>query len=221
MRPFFLLAFIFLLNIYNVQSQTVQSLAGEYYLQGVMETASGILLNPDGSFEFFYSYGAVDREGKGTWRHDSIDSNKIILNSRPRPPKDFALLDSGHSMGPVSIIQISHQNTMLLSYMYIRAHTAQGSVEKRADSHGTFTMAKQPVQKIEILFELCPERFSSFEVADRTLNHFEFGLEPWIAEVFFDHMDFEITATGLKGGHPLLKSGLYNYQKSKQRHAEQ
>ena len=56
---------------------------GEYYLRGVMETASGFKLNPDSSFQFFFSYGALDRMGSGKW---TVRGNELILNSRPRPP---------------------------------------------------------------------------------------------------------------------------------------
>src|SRR5450432_943541 len=64
------------------------ALPGEYYLQGVMETASGFLLKPDSSFQFFFSYGALDRHGSGKW---AVKENKLILNSAARPEYDFAL----------------------------------------------------------------------------------------------------------------------------------
>ncbi|MGT2466717.1 hypothetical protein ACVOMV_19450 [Mesorhizobium atlanticum] len=42
-------------------------LAGHYYLNGVMEVGSELLLNKDGSFEFALAYGANDQYGKGCW----------------------------------------------------------------------------------------------------------------------------------------------------------
>ena len=41
--------------------------AGHYYLDGVMEVGSELLLKPDGSFEFMLAYGANDQYGKGCW----------------------------------------------------------------------------------------------------------------------------------------------------------
>lgn len=41
--------------------------AGHYYLNGVMEVGSELLLKPDGSFEFRLAYGANDQYGKGCW----------------------------------------------------------------------------------------------------------------------------------------------------------
>ncbi|UVK54639.1 hypothetical protein DBIPINDM_001077 [Mesorhizobium sp. AR02] len=42
-------------------------LAGHYYLRGVMEVGSELLLRKDGSFEFMLAYGANDQYGKGCW----------------------------------------------------------------------------------------------------------------------------------------------------------
>lgn len=45
-----------------------QKLAGHYYLEGIMEVGSELLLRPDGSFEFGLAYGALDQYGKGCWK---------------------------------------------------------------------------------------------------------------------------------------------------------
>lgn len=41
--------------------------AGHYYLQGVRETGSELLLRPDGRFDWYITYGAVDQTARGTW----------------------------------------------------------------------------------------------------------------------------------------------------------
>lgn len=43
------------------------SIPGHYFLNGVMEVGSELLLRPDGSFEFYLAYGANDQYGKGCW----------------------------------------------------------------------------------------------------------------------------------------------------------
>ncbi|MBB3983385.1 hypothetical protein GGR44_003073 [Sphingobium fontiphilum] len=45
-----------------------ENLIGHYYLQGVMETGSELLLRPDGRFQWYLSYGALDLFAEGTWR---------------------------------------------------------------------------------------------------------------------------------------------------------
>ncbi|WP_215409398.1 hypothetical protein [Janthinobacterium sp. JC611] len=44
------------------------SLPGHYYLQGVMETGSELLLKKDGKFEWMLSYGNTDEQASGEWR---------------------------------------------------------------------------------------------------------------------------------------------------------
>jgi len=55
-----------------------EELAGDYLLQGVMETASGFRLVSNGTYRFFLSYGSVDEADSGTWQ---LKDNAIILHS--------------------------------------------------------------------------------------------------------------------------------------------
>jgi hypothetical protein len=43
------------------------SLAGHYYLRGVMEVGSELLLTPDGRFQYMLAYGALDELASGCW----------------------------------------------------------------------------------------------------------------------------------------------------------
>lgn len=40
---------------------------GHYYLQGVMEVGSELLLEPDGKFKWYLAVGALDQYAEGTW----------------------------------------------------------------------------------------------------------------------------------------------------------
>jgi len=63
-----------------------ETLAGEYHLDGVMETGSGLLLRTDGSFEWFFSYGALDLGAKGRWTRtgNGID---LVVDQMGFPPQ--------------------------------------------------------------------------------------------------------------------------------------
>ena len=52
------------------------SLVGHYYLRGVMEVGSELLLRPDGRFEYMLAYGALDELATGCW---SREGGKVIL----------------------------------------------------------------------------------------------------------------------------------------------
>ncbi len=63
------------------------SLAGHYYLSGVMETGSELLLKPDGQFEWYISYGAVDQTAKGRWGRTA----ETVTLATDVPPADAPL----------------------------------------------------------------------------------------------------------------------------------
>jgi|SRR5690554_2335499 len=47
--------------------QNQSSWAGHYYLNGVMELGSELLLQADGTFKWYLAYGALDQFAEGTW----------------------------------------------------------------------------------------------------------------------------------------------------------
>src|SRR4026207_896884 len=90
-HSFTLLCILFNCVINNMQAQVKNKVAGIYSLEGVMETASGFKLNEDSTFEFYFSYGALDRYGSGKW---SMKNDSVVFNSKPFPGKDFKIVDS-------------------------------------------------------------------------------------------------------------------------------
>jgi hypothetical protein len=66
---------------------------GHYYLNGVMEVGSELLLKPDGSFEFMLAYGALDQYGKGCWR---VEGNRVLVipTGRRAPAAQYSIADS-------------------------------------------------------------------------------------------------------------------------------
>ncbi|GFE73921.1 hypothetical protein NTCA1_15700 [Novosphingobium sp. TCA1] len=80
-------------NLPNAGGAIDPAFVGHYYLSGVMETGSELLLRADGSFEWYISYGALDQFAQGTWRREG---EEIVLVA-PQPPKNrplFAYLDT-------------------------------------------------------------------------------------------------------------------------------
>lgn len=48
-------------------TQTDQAWSGHYYLEGVMEVGSELLLEPNGKFKWYLAVGALDQYAEGTW----------------------------------------------------------------------------------------------------------------------------------------------------------
>ncbi|WP_461092868.1 hypothetical protein [Spirosoma gilvum] len=185
----------------TIVQQTPKSIAGEYYLTGVREVGSGIKLNPDSTFEFFFAYGALDRMGKGTWK---LQGDQIILNSRPKPDKDFALVKSRTVPGNQLTIRVVDPNKQLLSYVLVGVKNGADIQQGTTNNAGQAHFSKHPVDALMLQFEFCPERYSIFQIAHKEHNDFEFRFEPWMSEVFFENLTLTIGDNTLKGHHPLL-----------------
>lgn len=67
--------------------------AGHYYLEGVMEVGSELLLKPDGRFEWMLSYGAVDQQAEGQWESTA---GGIVLqrDQSPTPGGLFSIAET-------------------------------------------------------------------------------------------------------------------------------
>ncbi len=193
-----------------MHAQTTENIAGAYFLQGVMETGSGFKLNTDSSFQFFYSYGALDRYGSGKWK---VENNKVILNSKPYPGKDFKLTDSAKDNNNFITIKIEDKNPMLFSFVHCIVHTKNGDTMFDADHNGYIIIPDKSTDTIHLLCELSAERISTFTINNAMHNFYTFRFEPWIVEVFFKEFTLQFVKDHLEGKHPLLEGENYKYVK--------
>lgn len=183
--------------------------SGDYYLRGVIEVGSAFRFNPDGTFDFFFSYGAVDRHGSGTWEERD---NNVMLNSSPKPPTDFVLQESRTTTDGEIVIQITDPNEQILRYVVARIKTPAGYESAKADECGRIALPRQPIDEIALIHELWPDRFSCFAVSDPALNQFVFSIDPRITEVEFRDLVLCADEEGLQGGHPLMEGTAFRYQ---------
>jgi len=58
-----------------------ERLAGHYFLNGMTEVGSELLLRDDGRFEWFLAYGAMDRSASGRWTE--ADGRVVLSADRP------------------------------------------------------------------------------------------------------------------------------------------
>lgn len=128
---------------------------GEYYLQGVMETASGFKLNSDSTFQFFYSYGSLDRSGSGTCIQEG---NHIILNSKPGS-KGFSLIKSNTVADNIITIKITEANQTLRSHVYAVLASGNNQLDEMTTQNGNINFTKMAVDSIKLILEFCPEKF--------------------------------------------------------------
>ncbi len=187
-----------------------EMIAGVYYLHRIKETASGFKLNPNGTFQFFFTYGALDRYGSGVF---AIENDAAILQSRPWSGKDFALINSDTS-GRGITIKITDKNPIFQKHVLASLSNGANGSWKSPDVRGEINFPVNEAGIITLAFELCPERFTFFSIENKVHNYFEFRLEPWIMEVFFNNLALKIKRHVLLGKHPLLKGEEFIYEKA-------
>ena len=192
-------------------ANTIDKIAGVYQLQDVKQTSSGFQLNADGSFRFFFTYGAIDRFGSGNW---TIDNDHIILQSRAWPGRDFGGVRS-HSINENMVVtKIVGGNPVLLGHVYFSLLKGQAGSWIKTNARGEAAFPLQPVTTVSIVFEFSQERFTHFTVENSNHNYFEFTFEPWLMEVFFANFTLKISKYALSGKHPLMKGEKFVYEKN-------
>ena len=204
----------FLISIFSTQMEAQQQAAvitGEYYLTGVMETASGFKLNEDHTFEFFFSYGALDRAGQGTWKQEA---NKISFFCLPQKEADFSLVRSKSTDEDAVTIRIIDADPVLRAHVYALLKSGNKQWEEMSGSAGEIRFPKVDIDSITLVLEFCPEKRFVFNSPAKSHNQFEFRMEPAIMEVFFEQLTLTLTGEGMQGQHPLLRQGMYQFRKN-------
>lgn len=196
----------------NAQTKTVNH-TGEYYLSGVPETACGFKLDDNGTFQFFFSQGALDRFGTGQW---TVQGQQIVLNSNPSPAHHFKLVESRKEPGDKLMIRVTDSNEIVLRYVYAIVNGGgEAENEGMLDEQGLISLPGQAVDSIELLFQFCPEKSSVFHISQKSHNYFEFRFEPWMMEVFFKDFRLTIGKEGLTGASPILQGDAFLYRKQR------
>lgn len=192
-----------------MSSRSIEKVIGVYHLHSIRETASGFKLNPDGTFQFFFSYGALDRYG---WGHWTLNDDMVNLQSKPWSGKDFTLINSSTS-GRGITIKVTDKNPIFQKHVVSSLNNgAQGSWLS-PDTKGEMHFPNTEANVITLAFEFCPERYSFFTIENKEHNFFEFRLEPWIMEVFFNNFALKVKRHVLIGKHPLMTGDEFIYEK--------
>lgn len=178
-----------------------KDITGEYLLQNVREMASGFLLEPDHRFQFFFSYGALDRQSFGTWEQKG---DLVIFNSRKWSGSDFTLVNSRPAEGEEGIIvELEQPNPMLAAYLQLSLTNGSPDSWIQFRQQGHLHLPPQPFESLSIQFEFCPERFTRIPAIPGH-SHYIIRPEASLFELFLDQFKLVHTDAGLAGRHPLL-----------------
>lgn len=186
-------------------------ISGDYFLTGVREMASGILLRPDSTFEFFFTYGALDRQGKGEW---TLADNDVILNSKPWPGYDFQIKNQEAREQDGISLQLEAGNPVLARYCYAAVNeTNNGEGWKEFNQRGELHFPPSSLNTLHLACEFISERQTEIAITNPSVTHLDITIAPWLFEYFFNGFRLQVTPDTLTGGHPMLKGDTWVYNR--------
>ena len=172
---------------------TAQKPAGIYTFQR-QEMVASFNFSEDGSFEFFYAYGAVDRNASGTF---SISGDTVKLHSAKEPGKDFAI-NKQSKKGTGYTIQATAPNPYLLKHILaiVKFNGEQKYFE--SDDDGIIKIDMPQCDTIYLQHTLFPDVLTLIKSAGNENNRFDVGLNPSLAQVSFKGIDLVMDGDELK-----------------------
>ncbi len=184
---------LFILTLFFVHSMSAQSIKGEYRLRGIPETASGFRFSADGRFDFFFIYGAVDRNASGTY---TVEGDTIKLHSDKEPGKDFPIT-SQQRKGNNYTIKVSDANVYLLRNVIAIYFNGDTREVAYSDDDGIILINEKSVDTIYLRHELFPDIPSLIKDKNNENNYFEVSLSPSLGAVSFKGIDLAIDGKAL------------------------
>lgn len=161
--------------------QVFPQMSGVYRLAGVHEMASGFNFKPDSTFEFFYSYGAVDRFANGTY---AVKNDTLLLYSDKKPGDDFEIIEQSIKGKTYKVI-VRDENAFLTQKVI--AITYFGELKKiyEANEEGVIDINTKNCEKIFLQHELFPDEATLIKDELNANTYFEVKLKPTLQEVSF------------------------------------
>jgi hypothetical protein len=167
-------------------SQT--AIQGEYYFRRT-EMVAGFNFLKNGKFQFFYSYGAVDRSASGSFL---VKGDTLKLKSDKEAGKDFTVTSESKQANGYSIT-FKHANKYLLKNILCVFIVNGKEQEAFSDSNGEVHIDLAHCDTIYVQHSLYPDIATLVKDKKNDNNRFTLTLNPSLEQVSFKGIDFKIT----------------------------
>lgn|GEM_PF-649216 len=164
-----------------------RTLSGEYHFNK-MELASGFNFTPDGKFQFYYVYGASDRNATGTY---TIKGDSLFLKSDKEGGKDFVIDKQSKRDGNITI-RISSPNPYLASGVACMCLVDGKEHPFESDKDGLIETDLKKCDQLFVQHLMFPDAGTLIADKDNDNNYFELSLSPSLQQVSFKWIDFVI-----------------------------
>lgn len=208
--------------VFAADNNKPSALPGHYYLEGVTEVGSELLLKEDGSFEWMLAYGSLDQMASGSWSA-SGDAVTLVTSAPTGPEPTFtsfserdlkalsteSMREDGQWMVLVGIPQAGAMADVEVTFVAKSGKTASAVTSEQGDASvsmpatETWTRVglrrkggKADVQWIDMPPDRASGRVAAFQVSD----------PKWVIRQAFQRMMLSVVPGGLKVSDP--SSGL-------------
>lgn len=171
-----------------------KTFTGNYRLTGVHDMASGFQFNIDGTFNFFYMYGAVDRFAKGTYQ---IVGDTIKLISEKEPGNDFNIKAQSKKTGKFKVL-VEDNNPYLISYVTAIVLKGEEMQYFESDKDGVIDIDMKACDKIFLKHELYIDIPTEIKSTENDNNYFEVSLKESLQQVSFRGIDLFFDGDNLR-----------------------
>ncbi len=170
-------------------SQT--KIEGEYAFRKT-EMVAGFNFTAAGAFQFFFSYGAVDRTAAGTF---AVEGNTIKLTSNKEAGKDFTITAQSKEASGYTI-NFNHANNYLLQNIRCIFLVNGKQEEAVTNSNGELHVDFAHCDTIYAQHLLYPDIFTLVKDATNENNKFTLALNPSLEQLSFKGIDLTIESDG-------------------------
>jgi len=166
------------IGVSHGQSPTREDMVGDYMLQGVMETASGLRLSSDGSYRFFLMVGSVDELDQGRWHIEN--SNVVLESSVTSQAPTFTFLRSSKEPGAAAKVSFEGPDAQKVAALAQVDFTVNGLTVPARRMRFTSVEANSfdvPINKVSLFYLGAMRSYPVVEhrPQDPSHNHFVFA----------------------------------------------
>lgn len=177
----------FLLQFISLQTMSQSALQGEYTFHR-QEMVAGFRFSANGKFDFYHSYGAIDRTASGTF---TVEGKIIKLKSDKEPGKDFTITNQS-KQGDGYTIKFEDENEYFLKYIRCSFFVGSERHDEFTDENGIVKVNYPHCDSIFVFHTLFPDFVTQIKDENNENNNFILSLNPSLAQVSFKGIDFTI-----------------------------
>ncbi len=171
-----------------------QSLDGVYRLIGVHDMACAFQFSKEGKFNFFMSYGAIDRTATGKY---TLHNGLIQLQSDKIPGHDVEILHQNNSSHDIEI-KVNAPNEYLMKYTSAIAFYKDQGEKYETNQNGIIKISKPDPDSVFIKHELYADIPTKIRDHLNRNTHFEITLKPSLEQVSFEGIELTMNGDELR-----------------------